>query len=414
MKFGLLFIIMILSAAVINSLILIIKREEGIRNSLMLDTSLFFYNLPLLAYFLWFEAGFIVEAPHLLRVLSPVIYLCAPFFYFFIRNSLFNTTGFRKLDWIHFLPALFHLLELIPFFMQSYEVKLSIAETLVSDPTLLNVLPSGLIPISFHYSFRIFLQTVYFVYAVYLVYTIRPDLLRGFKRNLKQSWLVIVLFFMGWVVVFQLIFSVLDVLKKLELMDLSNVNMTMRLLSLVGILLLNVFINFKPMFLVRNAYPEFGKPRRKIKNFGKKAHLPTELEDAGPISTIEADKPLLEEYNESLKGKIIHLLEQGLVINEKGMTLMLFSIKLGIPPKLVSQEINKEFGKGFNELLNQYRIKFAIEKIEHGYLDDFTVEALGELSGFNSRTTFFNAFKKEIGCSPKEFWKRYQHSLGQQ
>lgn len=411
MKFGLLFIIVILSAAVINSLILIIKREAGIRNSVLLDTSMFFYNSSILVYYIWFEAGFIVEVPHLLRVFNPAIYLCAPFFYFFIRNSLYDTTGFRKLDWIHFLPALFHLLELIPFFLQPYSVKLSIAETLVSNPTLIHVFPSGLIPISLHYHFRIFLQTCYFVYSVYLVYTIRPTILNGFNKNLQKNWLLIVLFFMGWVVIFQMSYAVFDVLKKLGLLDLPNVSHSMRVFSLLGILLLNLYINFRPKFLLDNVVSQEGNPLGKIKFIEKKATLKTDLENGKDASKEEIDNPLLEEDPDSLKSKIIQLLEEGIVIKEKGMTLMLFSNKLGVSPKLVSLEINQEFGKGFNELLNQYRVKFAIEKIEHGYLDDFTVEALGDLSGFNSRTTFFNAFKKEMGCSPKDFWKRYQHSL---
>jgi AraC-like DNA-binding protein len=79
-----------------------------------------------------------------------------------------------------------------------------------------------------------------------------------------------------------------------------------------------------------------------------------------------------------------------------------------VSPKSVSYTINREFGKGFNEFLNQYRVEYAISKIEDGYLDDYTLEALGEISGFNSRTTFFNAFKKEMGFSPSEFWKKFQ------
>jgi AraC-like DNA-binding protein len=36
----------------------------------------------------------------------------------------------------------------------------------------------------------------------------------------------------------------------------------------------------------------------------------------------------------------------------------------------------------------------------------YTIEAIGEASGFGSRTTFFNAFKKYENISPGEYFDR--------
>lgn len=412
MKFGLLFIIVILSAATINSLILIIKGDKSFRDSTMLYASLFFYNFILLVYFTWFGAGYIVEVPHLLRTLSPLIYLGAPFFYFYIRNSIYNSTGFKNSDWVHFIPAVVHFLDLFPFYMESFDVKLAYAQALVSDPTRINHIANGLIPMSFHYLFRIILQTCYFVYAAYLVYRVQPHIYRSFNIRTPINWFLAILFFMGWMVLFQLIYAVIDIFNSLEIMDFQGLNYIIRRISLVGILMLNVFINFKPKSFLSNVIVEGKNPKRgnfiasKGDNFKtNQEKLFLEIDATGPNSLLK------DEGIESVKRKIISLLEDEQIFKENGMNLPHFSNRLGLPLKSVSQEINSKFGIGFNELLNQYRVKFAIGKIEHGYLDDFTLEALGHLSGFNSRTTFFNAFKKKKGCSPSEFWKSYQSSL---
>jgi AraC-like DNA-binding protein len=111
-----------------------------------------------------------------------------------------------------------------------------------------------------------------------------------------------------------------------------------------------------------------------------------------------------------IKSQILFSLEEELIFTQKGISLNLFANRFNVSTKLLSYTINREFGKGFNEFLNQYRVAYAIKKIEEGYLDDYTLEALGETSGFNSRTTFFNAFKKEMGYSPSEYWKKFQNS----
>jgi len=109
-----------------------------------------------------------------------------------------------------------------------------------------------------------------------------------------------------------------------------------------------------------------------------------------------------------LKSEIKCVLEKEEIITDPRIRLSQFAEIINVSPKAASQIIKKEFKKGFNELLNKYRIQFAVERIEDGFLDVYTLEALGEQTGFSSRTTFFNAFKKELGTSPSEYWKKFQ------
>ena len=57
-------------------------------------------------------------------------------------------------------------------------------------------------------------------------------------------------------------------------------------------------------------------------------------------------------------------------------------------------------GIGYSEYLRSVRLKYAITLLDHG-ID--SVKNVALLSGFTDPLYFSNAFKKEIGVSPKEF-----------
>ncbi|MCR9016399.1 helix-turn-helix domain-containing protein [Aquiflexum gelatinilyticum] len=409
MNFQILFVVMLLATATFSSLILIFNKDKSIQPIKLLYTSLFFYNFCLLIYYIWFEAGFIKEAPYLLRTVSPFMYLCAPFFFLFFRNSLIGKSGFKTLDALHFLPFLIHFIDLIPFYIQSQEVKLALSETLTLDPAKINVEASGLIPIQFHFIFRIILQTVYFGYSIYLAFKHRPEVFDFFGGKKICNDFMIAFIVLGWLVVFQLAYAVIENLNLLHIVDWTAENYLIRRMSLLGLFFLNLFVNFKPGFLVGFLSEKESKmeveEEMQVKVTDTIAfhipNLPSKTANEIPDFISQIDTELI-------KSQILNVIEEEKIFVKNGITLNQFAGRINVSPKSVSYIINREFGKGFNEFLNQYRVEYAISKIEQGYLDDYTLEALGEISGFNSRTTFFNAFKKEMGFSPSEFWKKFQ------
>lgn len=67
----------------------------------------------------------------------------------------------------------------------------------------------------------------------------------------------------------------------------------------------------------------------------------------------------------------------------------------------VSQVLNEYLSKNFYSLINQYRIAEAKELLRNQpYL---SVKAVMYEVGFNSKTSFHNAFKKETGLSPNDY-----------
>ena len=81
------------------------------------------------------------------------------------------------------------------------------------------------------------------------------------------------------------------------------------------------------------------------------------------------------------------------------------SEKLAIMPKYLSQIINECCGKNFYDFVNGYRVEEAKRILLNPSDADKTIlEILFEV-GFNSKSTFNNAFKNLTGYKPTEFRK---------
>jgi AraC-like DNA-binding protein len=56
-----------------------------------------------------------------------------------------------------------------------------------------------------------------------------------------------------------------------------------------------------------------------------------------------------------------------------------------------------------SDFLNLLRLIHALHLINDGYLENYTIETLGEHCHFNSRTSFYRHFKRHLGVSPSQY-----------
>lgn len=70
----------------------------------------------------------------------------------------------------------------------------------------------------------------------------------------------------------------------------------------------------------------------------------------------------------------------------------------------VSHDINEIYGKNFNALLNEYRIKIACRRLnDFENFGNYTIEAIASGTGFKSRSNFVTIFKSITGLTPSEY-----------
>lgn len=69
----------------------------------------------------------------------------------------------------------------------------------------------------------------------------------------------------------------------------------------------------------------------------------------------------------------------------------------------VSQVINQNLNKSYHDFINNYRVIAVKECSSDPTFERYTLTAIGQLCGFNSKTSFYRAFKKITGKTPNDY-----------
>ncbi len=101
----------------------------------------------------------------------------------------------------------------------------------------------------------------------------------------------------------------------------------------------------------------------------------------------------------------IDFIESGNSYLNPGLTLAEVSTALGINPNYLSQSINQNLNQTFTEVLNEYRVKEAIQMMHNRKYDHYSIDGISQEVGFKSKSAFYSNFKKLTGGNPKELRK---------
>lgn len=147
----------------------------------------------------------------------------------------------------------------------------------------------------------------------------------------------------------------------------------------------NLIIN--SLFIYWIGYIGFVKPHLLI----TKEKSQPEIENTAQYAEMEREFMKLMDENEIYRNKRISLREVGQI--------------LGVSEQALSHFINEKYQMNFSELMNFYRVK----KVQLLMADDnaelYTLLALAEDAGFNSKSTFNESFKKITGLTPSAYRK---------
>lgn len=122
---------------------------------------------------------------------------------------------------------------------------------------------------------------------------------------------------------------------------------------------------------------------------------------AEPLRECEAD-----EESARLFTSILKLMEESRDIYRPGFVMDDLCGLLGVPERSVSRAINLCNGTNFHTFLNGYRIREACRLMQDTDPARHTVEHIAASVGFQSRTSFATLFKKTVGLTPSEYWKK--------
>ncbi len=117
-----------------------------------------------------------------------------------------------------------------------------------------------------------------------------------------------------------------------------------------------------------------------------------------------ADKKIGDTEASQLERQLRTLMQQEKVYRDPNITMPDVAKRLNLLPHRLSQLLNDNIQQSFPAFINEYRIDSAKQLIVSQ--SQFSLEAIGYECGFNSKSTFFAAFKKYTGTTPAKFKER--------
>lgn len=119
------------------------------------------------------------------------------------------------------------------------------------------------------------------------------------------------------------------------------------------------------------------------------------------------DSPVMENPQQQLVDKLLLYMQTQRPYLEPNITVERLAQRLQISPKLLSSTINNQLHKNFFEMIGCYRLEEAKKQLANPQHRERSISEIMKGCGFNSKSVFNQAFKKNLGVTPSHY--RQQH-----
>lgn len=114
---------------------------------------------------------------------------------------------------------------------------------------------------------------------------------------------------------------------------------------------------------------------------------------------------LKTEFNRLFNEEKIHL--------KPDLNLIELSQKMQITSRKLSSFLNDVLNTNFYDCVNNYRIEEAKNMLVTDKVNQYTITAIGEMCGYNSKSSFFRLFKNRTGYSPSKYMDIHRKNKSQ-
>lgn len=114
---------------------------------------------------------------------------------------------------------------------------------------------------------------------------------------------------------------------------------------------------------------------------------------------------LRDSQKEQMVSKLLSYVTTEKPYLEPELTLGQLAEQVDIPAHYLSQVINEKIQQSFGDFINSYRVEKAKAMLTDDKFSHFTIIATAYEAGFNSKTAFYEAFKKFTGSTPSKYRK---------
>jgi len=368
------------------------------------------FSLTLLAATqLLIRTEYMLQMPYFFRISDPFSYLVPVSNYLFYRMVLMNEYKFRKWDWLFILPFVFHLAELIPYYFSPTAIKMADLNFIFSGSNFdetqikLHQLKEGFLLTGIQLFIKTFFATVMFVLTIILYFkhikkfnkTVIKDNKTIFNLLGSLLWVRIIGIFV--ICIIALIWS-------------NNSNVSVVLTEVVVFVTLSypVFYIFRYPLLLFGMNITGATERRFLLNFKDNSNLISD--DISNTDSVEYEQPVLDQIappSEKASRRMLRI-ETYLLFDKPYLKddfcLSQLALKIGMPERLISSTIKEVYGQNFNNYTNSMRVLYMIEQLKTSHKwRAYSIESICYMIGFNSQNTFYIAFKRYMGMTPKAY-----------
>lgn len=117
-------------------------------------------------------------------------------------------------------------------------------------------------------------------------------------------------------------------------------------------------------------------------------------------------KKMSQSQIETIERRLLDKLNNQAIYLDGNLTLKQLASQLEVTAENLSLVVNQKFEMGFRDLINGYRVNHIKTLLNDERDSQKSILDLALDSGFNSQASFYRAFKKQEGMSPKAFMEK--------
>lgn len=319
-------------------------------------------------------------------LLWPKEFLYGVFIYFYTRElTKPGEYPLRGYQWLHFLPALLHVVITWPLLLMSPKMQIRVLTDNPVTSTLEQVW--ALVLGNVELVLTVLHVSIYLLLSMRLIQQYQREILAQYANieSITLAWLRNLLIGTLGVYVCWLVDEFIDFGVVVEQWTTATLGISMVLLiysmSFLGLRQPQVFSNHH-----RSSGSVVFTEQKTFETVNNEKYQFSALSPA---------------MSASLFKTLTSKMTQEKMYTQNDLSLPKLAQALGVSVNYLSQAINQQSGQNFFDFVNRYRVEEVQQQMQNKL--DSTILDLALNAGFNSKSAFYSAFRKHAGLTPSEY-----------